>query len=206
MIRECHSSGSPQSNQEKKFRPSCRATGGSSTPAACEPEHFLLPANLSRHTKPSDPLKDLSGFDVKRHQKSWDTAWRNLRAAAAQALVDRAKERNRELTKKERESIQRFQRLRFHDLRFTFTTLMAERDVKYYTRISDERQRQAVEAWKETGRTSSRYRQKRQPRCSRCNDVGTLGGVPTSGIPLWGFLWGRGLGRERLAAKLLKIW
>jgi integrase len=49
---------------------------------ASEPEHFLLPADLSRHTKKTDPLRGLQGFDPTRHQMSWDTAWRRLRTVA----------------------------------------------------------------------------------------------------------------------------
>jgi len=69
---------------------------------ASEPEHYLLPADLSRHTKCTDPLKGSRGFDPTRHQVSWDTAWRNLRKAAG------------------------LHGLRFHNCRHTFITVMAE--------------------------------------------------------------------------------
>jgi integrase len=42
------------------------------------PEHFLLPADLSRHTKGCDPLCGQSGYDPTRHQDSWRSAWRSL--------------------------------------------------------------------------------------------------------------------------------
>ena len=60
---------------------------------ASELNHYLLPADLSRHTKTTDPLKSEHGFDVERHQESWSTAWRNLRAAAAAAVEQRAKKK-----------------------------------------------------------------------------------------------------------------
>jgi integrase len=69
---------------------------------ASSPEHYLLPADLSRHTKSSDPLKGRRGFDPTKHQMSWDTAWRNLRKAAG------------------------FWTLRFHSMRHTFITRLAE--------------------------------------------------------------------------------
>ena len=128
----------------------------------CDPEHYLLPANLSRHTKCNDPLRGQAGFDATRHQQSWDTAWRNLRTAAAQEIVDAAKEEGRELTMEERKLVNVFERLRFHDLRHSFITLMAERGVplpvvqamvghmsaamvRYYTHISNRAAREAVE-------------------------------------------------------------
>jgi integrase len=108
------------------------------TLGAKAPEHHLLPADLSRYTKNTDPLKDGIGFDVNRHQLSWRSAWRSLRKAAG------------------------FDAVRFHDLRHSFITLMAERGVplavvqsmvghmsarmtRYYTHISSQAARQAVE-------------------------------------------------------------
>jgi integrase len=49
---------------------------------ATDPEHYLLPANLSKHTHEKDPLHDRRGYDPTRHQTSWSTAWENLKAAA----------------------------------------------------------------------------------------------------------------------------
>jgi integrase len=103
-----------------------------------DPEHHLLPADLSRHTKDTDPLKGGRGFDPTRHQMSWDTAWSNLRKAAG------------------------FDSLRFHSLRHTFITMMAERGTplavtqamvghmssaitRRYTHISQNAAREAVE-------------------------------------------------------------
>jgi integrase len=108
------------------------------TLGACEPEHYLLPADLSRHTLKSDPLKGRRGFDVTRHQSTWRSAWVRLLTAA------------------------RLDGLRFHDLRHSFITAMAERNVplpvvqamvghmsaavtRRYTHISSQAARQAVE-------------------------------------------------------------
>jgi integrase len=105
---------------------------------ATGPDPYLLPADLSRHTWATDPLHGGQGFDVTRHQISWRTAWRNLRKAADLGNV------------------------RFHDLRHTFITMMGERGVplqvigamvghlspamvRYYTHISGNAARQAVE-------------------------------------------------------------
>jgi integrase len=105
---------------------------------ANESEHYLFPEDMSRHTKIHDPLRGKSGYDPSRHQKSWDKAWRSLRKTAG------------------------FPGLRFHDLRHTFITHMAEAGVpiqvveamvghmsaemlRYYTHISTQASRQAVE-------------------------------------------------------------
>jgi integrase len=75
------------------------------THGASDPDHFLLPADLSKHVSEKDPLRGKSGFDVTRHQQSWRTAWRNLRDTAGLAGV------------------------RFHDLRHTFITHLAENNI-----------------------------------------------------------------------------
>src|SRR5205814_3660686 len=108
------------------------------TLGAAKPEHYLLPAELSRHTKNGDPLTGRLGFDATQHQNSWRSAWRSLLKAAG------------------------LQGLRFHDLRHSFISFMAERGVplpivqsmvghmsakmtRYYTHISSQAARQAVE-------------------------------------------------------------
>jgi integrase len=105
---------------------------------ATAPDHFLLPADLSRHVKDGDPLKGGKGFDPTRHQQTWRTAWLNLREEAGLANV------------------------RFHDLRHTFITRLAENNVplpvvrsmvghmsqavtERYTHISTNAARSAVE-------------------------------------------------------------
>jgi integrase len=116
----------------------CRLYRRAQSLGARNPEHYLLPADLSRHTKNTDPLKGGRGFDPTRHQMSWDTAWRALRKAAG------------------------FDNLRFHSLRHTFITMMAEGGTplavtqamvghlgeevtRHYTHISQNAARQAVE-------------------------------------------------------------
>lgn len=51
---------------------------------ACEASHYLLPADLSKHTKPTDPLFDRrhDGFDPALHQRDWGTSWDKLRIKA----------------------------------------------------------------------------------------------------------------------------
>jgi integrase len=107
------------------------------TLGATAPDHFLLPADQSRHTRKNDPLRGM-GFDVTHHQMSWRSAWRSLTKEAG------------------------FPGLRFHDLRHSFITLMAEHGVplpvvqsmvghmspqitRHYTHISNEAARRAVE-------------------------------------------------------------
>jgi len=52
-----------------------------------DPEHYLLPADLSKHTKKSDPLHGGVGFDPNRHQSSWQSAWESLKKAAGVASL-----------------------------------------------------------------------------------------------------------------------
>jgi integrase len=129
---------------------------------ASHPDHYLLPADLSRHTKNTDPLKGGRGFDPTKHQTSWRTAWRSLRKAAGDQIVETAKKEDRDLTAEERDALRVFQSVRFHDLRHTFITMMGERGVplqvvqamvghmsprmvRYYTHISNRAAREAVE-------------------------------------------------------------
>jgi len=110
---------------------------------ATEPEHYLLPADLSRHTKSSDPLKGLRGYDPTRHQQSWRTAWRKMTQAAGLSHIH------------------------FHDLRHTAITRgreqgvhigilkaiaghMDSRMVEYYSHIGTGMKRDAVERIGET--------------------------------------------------------
>ncbi len=129
---------------------------------AVEPTHYLLPADLSRHTHKADPLKGKRGFDVNLHQASWRTAWRNLREATAKAVEAGAAKEKRDLTPEERRTVALFKGLRFHSLRHGFISLMAEHGVplqvtmamvghmspqmtKHYTHISNRAAREAVE-------------------------------------------------------------
>ncbi len=127
-----------------------------------ESEHYLLPADRGRHTKASDPLKGKSGFDPGQHQMGWRTAWRNLRKMAADSIREEAAKEKRELTREEKDSISRLEMVRFHDMRHTFITRMAEQGVplqvvsamvghmsaritRHYTHVSGAAARQAVE-------------------------------------------------------------
>lgn len=72
---------------------------------ANDPDHYLLPADLSKHTKKTDPLRGGKGFDPARHQTSWNSAWEKLKKAAG------------------------LQNFRFHDLRHTHITRAIEAGV-----------------------------------------------------------------------------
>jgi integrase len=93
---------------------------------------------------------------------SWRTSWRSLRKAAGDAVLERAQKENRDLTAEEWDGLKVFQNVRFHDLRHTFITMMAEGGVplpvvqamvghmsagmvRYYTHISNRAARTAVE-------------------------------------------------------------
>lgn len=49
-----------------------------------KPEHYLLPAELCHHTKPTDPLyaRRFEGFDPNLNQRTWTTSWGKLREKA----------------------------------------------------------------------------------------------------------------------------
>ena len=72
---------------------------------AAEPHHYLLPANLSKHTKESDPLRGSKGFDPTRHMSSWSSAWQSLKKHAG------------------------MEKFRFHDFRHTYITQAVENGV-----------------------------------------------------------------------------
>ena len=104
---------------------------------ATEPHHFLLPHSRTKHTQPDDPLKGAKGYDPTRHVTSWASAWRSLRTKAG------------------------LPNFRFHDLRHTFNTQLAETGApisvlmaqvghldhqmsEHYTHISDRAKHAAV--------------------------------------------------------------
>lgn len=72
---------------------------------ACQPEHYLLPTLLDRHTRTSDPLKGGSGWDVTHPQSSWEAEWDRIRTRAG------------------------IEHRRFHDLRHSYITRAAEAGV-----------------------------------------------------------------------------
>jgi integrase len=106
---------------------------------ASEPGHYLLPADLSKHTRKSDPLHGRIGFDPTLHQTSWDSAWEALKQAAG------------------------LSGFRFHDLRHTHITHAIEEGVpievvmaqvghvtpemtRYYTHLGSNAKHDAVAA------------------------------------------------------------
>ena len=108
------------------------------------PMHYLLPADLSKHTKQTDPLRGMTGFDPNRHQVSWGSAWESLKKAAG--LPD----------------------FRFHDLRHTHITHAVEAGVpievvmaqvghlsadmtRYYTHLGTSAKHTAVSAVQNRG-------------------------------------------------------
>ena len=72
---------------------------------AIQPEHFLLPTMLERHTRANDPLHGGTGHDPTHPMGSWDKEWEKVRKAAS--ITHR----------------------RFHDLRHTYITRAAEAGV-----------------------------------------------------------------------------
>jgi integrase len=74
-----------------------------------QPEHYLFPAALFRHTREADPLRAARGFDPTRPMQTWRTAWRSLTAEAG------------------------LRGLRFHDLRHHSITKLAEAGVADHT-------------------------------------------------------------------------
>ncbi len=72
---------------------------------ASRTDHYLLPADRSRHNRADDPRRGSRGYDPTAHQNSWKSAWKSLRKAAG------------------------IPGFRFHDLRHTFISAGAEADV-----------------------------------------------------------------------------
>lgn len=60
------------------------------TKKACKPEHYLLPTNLARHCKKTDPLYErrFEGYAPDIPQTSWNTAWDSIRERAGLPWVD----------------------------------------------------------------------------------------------------------------------
>jgi len=113
------------------------------TLGANQPDHYLFPADLSRHTRSTDPLNGRRGYDPTRHQQSWRTAWRNITRMAGLPAAH------------------------FHDLRHTAITRGREqgidigvlraiaghvdaRMVEYYSHIGTNVKRKAVDRIGET--------------------------------------------------------
>jgi integrase len=124
---------------------------------ATHPDHFLLPADLSKHTKKSDPLRGKTGFDPTRHQASWNSAWEKLKEAAG------------------------LKGFRFHDLRHTHITHAIEEGVpievvmaqvghlsaemtRYYTHLGSNAKHSAVAAVQRKGCAALAVLQEERPR------------------------------------------
>ena len=76
---------------------------------AVEPDHYLLPTLLEKHTRPTDPLHGGTGYDATHPMSSWEPEWNWLRKAAGLGSA------------------------RFHDLRHTYITRAAEAGVPLLT-------------------------------------------------------------------------
>ena len=77
---------------------------------ATEPEHYLLPTRLDKHTRETDPLHGIevavdTGWCVDHPQSSWEKEWKTFRKLA------------------------KIEHRRFHDLRHTYITRAAESGV-----------------------------------------------------------------------------
>ena len=134
-------------------------------PPATEPDHYLLPKQLSRITH--GKLKGSHGYNPLQHQVCWDTAWRSLTSAvrcpACRFLQQPTEKCRAEKCKTDMRSVRSpFHGLGFHSMRHTFISHMVERGVplgtvqafvghmstrmlKHYTHISSGAARRAVE-------------------------------------------------------------
>jgi integrase len=114
---------------------------------ANQPDHYLLPADLSKHTKKIDPLHGGKGFDPARHQTSWNSAWESLKKAAG------------------------LEGFRFHDLRHSHITRAIEAGVsievvmaqvghispdmtRYYTHLGADSKHKAVAAVQQSSKAA----------------------------------------------------
>jgi integrase len=96
-----------------------------------EPDHYLFPSFRYRKTKTTKARG--TGYDPEKPQKTWRTAWRSLRKETAKragdyavqaAMKDGAPAEAAELERKKAEAP--FAGLRFHDLRHSAITKLAE--------------------------------------------------------------------------------
>jgi integrase len=108
------------------------------TVGSVRPEHYLLPTDRARHTRASDPLHGICGYDPQNPQSSWEAEWRAFREALG------------------------IEHRRFHDLRHTYISRAAEAGVpsavieaqvghlsremiRWYTHISERAQFKAAQ-------------------------------------------------------------
>jgi integrase len=108
------------------------------TLGSVRPDDYLLPTDRARHTRLTDPLHGMCGYDPQHHQSSWEAEWRIFREASGIA------------------------HRRFHDLRHTYISRAAETGVptavieaqvghlsaemiRWYTHISERAQFKAAQ-------------------------------------------------------------
>ncbi|HXE90487.1 MAG TPA: tyrosine-type recombinase/integrase [Terriglobales bacterium] len=134
------------------------------------PEHYLLPTELARHTRQSDPLHASAGkgaaFDPTQHQKTWRTAWKSLTEAVrcpSCALLQPPVDACRKCEADMRKVVSSLKGLQFYQLRHLAITVAAEQNIPlsvtkalaghmdeqmtaYYTNAREKAKLQAVEA------------------------------------------------------------
>jgi integrase len=105
-----------------------------------EPDHFIFPGFRYRHTKSA---KRGTGYDPLKPQRSWRSAWRSLvKEAARRAGREAAREALnsgrglRAVIAAWRSAAAAFRGLRFHDLRHTAITKLAESEASDQTILS----------------------------------------------------------------------
>lgn len=97
---------------------------------ATEPEHFLFPAFRYKRTKTETAPRG-TGYDPAWHQKTWRTAWRSLRKETAKRAAEGI-----EGDAARKKAMAPFVGLRFHDLRHTAITKLAESEASDQTIMS----------------------------------------------------------------------
>lgn len=103
-----------------------------------EPEHFLFPAPTF---KARAPKTSTTGYDPTRHQKTWRTAWGSLiketaRRAGREAAGSTLGDGLRVAINAWKRAAAPFKGLRFHDLRHTAITKLAESEASDQTIMS----------------------------------------------------------------------
>jgi integrase len=115
-----------------------KLTARAFTVGSVRPDDYLLPTDRARHTRATDPLHGICGYDPQHPQSSWEAAWRAFREASG------------------------IEHRRFHDLRHTYISRAAETGVpsavieaqvghlsaemvRWYTHISERAQFKAAQ-------------------------------------------------------------
>jgi integrase len=107
---------------------------------ASKPEHYLFPRFLYRETK---TIYHATGYDPTRHQKTWRSAWRSLVTETARRAGREAARQTVQAGRGWRSGIAswrgaaaQLRGLRFHDLRHTAITKLAESEASDQTIMS----------------------------------------------------------------------